>query len=476
MKRFHLALFLIFFPFSLFAAFGPSTQWDVRTTGSDTFGCGFDTATAGTDRSQSNSAFVVIDNSAVKATVNASVITFTSGYTATSADVGNIVNIISSTGGTPPTFARYAISTETAGSWTLDRTTGAITATITSAKMGGSCITIATPLALTVSGNGTVYNTVWVQAGTYTLTTGLTFPAVTQVGLVGYSASHGDASTRPLITTATNSTVLVATGSGSNVLLRNLSLSNTAGTRAVGLSFALPTTVSAVLFDGFTSAINNVSVGASLEAISSEIKNSTGAGILQSVAGGGHQIFVYGSYIHDNAGAGISDAGGNAANWLLVNSIFANNGAGGALAAANTDIINAVSCDFVGNTGAGIAASGVASTVVANNSIFYSNSTYGVNGVASASTVSLLAFNNAYGANGTPRNNFPAGVGDVTLSFSPFVSSTNFALNSTVGGGAALKGVGFPGIFPGATTTAHFDIGAVQSAAPSVQVGYPIVQ
>jgi hypothetical protein len=62
--------------------------------------------------------------------------------------------------------------------------------------------------------------------------------------------------------------------------------------------------------------------------------------------------------------------------------------------------------------------------------------------------ISLLAFQVAH---------------DVSLSVSPFVSSSNFALNSTGGGGAALKAAGFPGVSPAGT--GYLDIGALQSQA-----------
>jgi hypothetical protein len=58
------------------------------------------------------------------------------------------------------------------------------------------------------------------------------------------------------------------------------------------------------------------------------------------------------------------------------------------------------------------------------------------------------------------------GANDVALTAKPFTNSAggDFSLNSTAGGGAACKGVGWPGIFPGGTTTGNIDVGAVQSA------------
>ena len=49
----------------------------------------------------------------------------------------------------------------------------------------------------------------------------------------------------------------------------------------------------------------------------------------------------------------------------------------------------------------------------------------------------------------------------MNLTANPFVGGSNFALNSTSGGGAALKAKGFPGITPAGT--GYADIGALQS-------------
>ena len=60
---------------------------------------------------------------------------------------------------------------------------------------------------------------------------------------------------------------------------------------------------------------------------------------------------------------------------------------------------------------------------------------------------------------------WPAGTGDVTLTTNPWTlpGSNDFSLNSTAGGGAAVKGLGFPGVI--SSGTSHMDGGAIQSAA-----------
>lgn len=461
------ALFLFLFVVAaLLAQPAATVQWDVRTTGSDNNGGGFDPASAGTDQSQ-GAAAVTIDNSTVKATVAASTITFTAGYTPSSADVGNIVNIISSTGGTPPTFKRYQISSETLTTWVLNQTTGAAGATITSAIMGGSLLTVAKGFSVEVN-----KNTVWLKAGTYTLTTGLTAPSLTYSGLVGYQTTHGDNGTAPLITTATNSLTML-TQAGASLLLSDVSMSNTAVTRGVGISPGASLTIQNCVLNGFSNGIS-VSSAAAVTAVNVKITASTGAAWLQAAAGA--PTFCFGCVIINNTGAGYSDAGGSAMNLVMVNSIISGNGGGGILSSANTDFMVVASSDFSGNTGAGIAASGSSPQVYVYNSIFYSNSTYGISITTALLPTHVFGLTNAYGANGTnPRNNFPVESGAITLTANPFTSSTNFALNATSGGGTLLRGTGLLGPFIGGATTGYADVGAVQSQGAG-QVGYPIIQ
>jgi hypothetical protein len=70
-------------------------------------------------------------------------------------------------------------------------------------------------------------------------------------------------------------------------------------------------------------------------------------------------------------------------------------------------------------------------------------------------------YNNSSGA----RSGLPAGAHDVTLTGDPFVSASggNFALDLSGPNAAAaaqLKAAGFPGVFPGGSTTGYMDIGS----------------
>jgi len=125
------------------------------------------------------------------------------------------------------------------------------------------------------------------------------------------------------------------------------------------------------------------------------------------------------------------------------------------------------------------------SPIYIENTIAYGNAGVGFNDTTGTVPAGGYTLNwNGFGANtGGNRTNVSAGANDVTLTADPFVNgaANNFALNTTAGGGAALRGVGFPGILANGGTavggTGNIDIGALQAVAVSAgQVGYAIIQ
>jgi hypothetical protein len=103
------------------------------------------------------------------------------------------------------------------------------------------------------------------------------------------------------------------------------------------------------------------------------------------------------------------------------------------------------------------------------NNIFSSNTFWGIlNSNAASLDYGLGSYfkaNNAFYNNGSgATTGLPVDATDITLSANPFVSAgSNFALNSTAGGGALLKAAGYPGILAGGVGTGYLDVGALQS-------------
>jgi hypothetical protein len=110
------------------------------------------------------------------------------------------------------------------------------------------------------------------------------------------------------------------------------------------------------------------------------------------------------------------------------------------------------------------------------NCIAEGNSGYGFNN-SSASSFGTYAYCATYNNTSGATNN-PAGVNTDTvanaydsvfnLSASPFVNAAgrDFALSP----GSALRGAGYPGLFPGGATTSYIDVGAAQ--APFAAAGF----
>lgn len=163
-------------------------------------------------------------------------------------------------------------------------------------------------------------------------------------------------------------------------------------------------------------------------------------------------------YIHDNLANGVLWKG-NQFGLVLIGSIFANNG-GGASAPYNAGVGNDGSvdaafliveqCAFANNVGSGIQmgpASGTGGGYISiKNSIFWGNGGYGINLPLGVPQAGFVNRNNAYGSNTSgARNNFPAGVSDVTLTADPFLDAAggDYSLNDVAGGGNACRGTGY---------------------------------
>lgn len=95
------------------------------------------------------------------------------------------------------------------------------------------------------------------------------------------------------------------------------------------------------------------------------------------------------------------------------------------------------------------------STATIQNNVLVGNGGYGINNAAGSIALNdsrkvTQDYNAFYNNTSGARNGISAGAHDVTLSADPFTNAAggDFTLNSTAGGGAALKGVAFPTSIP----------------------------
>jgi hypothetical protein len=446
-------------------ALSATVAWDVRTTGSDSNGGGFNVGATGTDFSQQNSAQVAFTDLVIGGT-NTQLTSAANPFS--SASVGNIINI---TGGTGFTTGRYQVVSVSGATATMDRAVGTAASSGGTGNLGGSLATIGAANTASVASNS-----IYIQTGTYTLTSSINV-AQSSVNFIGYQTTHGDNGTKPLITTATSSIVLFNTGSSNGGLqsFQNLSLSNTATTRfsAVWQASAHGTTQAWVfrncIFDGFTDGIDNSNGAgrndvANVYAINCEFKNCSDRAI--NARSNSNNCWIEGCFIHDGA-IGIDVGSGPLVS--IVRCIFSNLSEGINCAATRSII---ASCTFFNaattSQGAIEFVTGVGLAAV-YNCLFYTNNiaiqSTSLTGYLNSAAL-LGSTSNAFGNSSAANVNWPSQPGDITLTADPFVSSAtgNFALNTTAGGGAACRQAGFPGIFPGGTSTGFLDIGAVQTS------------
>jgi hypothetical protein len=448
---------LTIFLLSVSLAFGTisaTTNWDVRTTGADTNGGGFDTSSTGTDRSQQDTAFLAYTDIVIGATTTQAT---SAAHPFDSTSPGNVVNVISGTGCTVQRAQVVSVSGVTA---TFDVALGTAASTCT-ANLGGALATVVAIKAVAVN-----FNPIYVR-GTFTQTVNVVLS--NSVLVIGYTTTHGDGG-YATFTTATNSIALF-TVNNPYASFQHLKFTNTAVTRGDAVT-TLNTNSTPIVFDcsfdGFHIALNSYSGGGAggLYVANSEIKNSTNDAIEVWF-----QASVQGVWIHNNTGMGINRVN-NAGTTHVSDSIINNNGSDGiGFTGSNISDTYIDHSVLANNTGSGVNTN-AGLRVHASNSIFYGNGAWGINTTTDNSTVGVVyLLNNAFGANtsgtvGNTASTIPGAIstGQITLTANPFTSATNFALNGTAGGGALLKGAGFPGVFPGGLSTGAFDVGAVQSA------------
>ena len=470
-----------------FAALPSTTVWEVRpTVGSNTNGGGFVTGSAGTDWSQQNAAQYSLVNGVANGT------TLVATISAAADMVGNIAYIAGGTGSI--TAGWYQVVSEVLGvSITVDRATGLTTGTGVTINIGGALSTIAQ-----ANSNASANNVVWIKAtGTYTVTTAMSVTNNSGAGLplsfIGYTSTRGD-NGQITWTTATNSVDLVTFTASNNTLFQNILFSSTAGTPGNGfhaLSSGTDSTSVYLINSKISGVLNGVlgnftaeSAFNGLYILYSRITACTNIGVENT---GG--VVFFASEIDNNANDGANWLGivrGNVSTaWSIANSVFYKNGGNGvnisvsSLGQAINPMLIVNQSDFSTNTDSGILTTNNASPVaIITNSIFDANGTYGVSGSSGSATLQFLFNSNAFFSNGTAQTqNILASPSTITLSASPYVSvGSNFALNSTAGGGGLLRGLGFPGIMPAGTGFAS--VGALQpsTGAAASQHAYPIVQ
>ncbi len=437
-----------------------TTVWEVRTTGNDSNGGGFDPALGGTDYS-------VFDNPIATGTVTSAsaTVTATTGIF-TSAMVGNLITDGTTwkeiTGFTSSTI----VTVDTAPSWTS-----------VAIKVGGAVASPGIPGGKAVNGN-----LIYIKAGTYNMSAsanvanGRFNSAATSASnvpfqVIGYSTNRTilNNDTAPVFNPSANSVTCFTFTSG-NILVRNLDCEQPgAFTSCLGFSFQSSPQYCQKLTAGgsLTKGFDVQSPGVFMDGCLTNLSAGVGTGF------GLNGSDSINNCVALNGLTGFDT--GTTANCTLIHCLAANQSgtnAGGFknLSGNNNTLINCVAYHVTG-TGA-IGFHGLSSNYAQNliNCVATDCATYGFSGGATPRITSNLI--NCAGYNNTTAN-FDAAyataainnIGFIALSASPWTlpGSLNFTLNSTTGGGASLKAAGYPSSFPGLLGTNYPDIGSFQT-------------
>lgn len=454
-----------------------NTVWEVRASGaSDNNGGGFKAGATGTDYTQQNAAQLTLTDLATTGVVT-TLTSVTGGFTAQM--VGDDIQIVS---GTNFTAGFYEITAFTnSNTVTVDRAPSTAAGAAGTGSVGGALATLGKLAGAMVASNKAYLTGAFTSTTTTTFAQSAGVPLATAPAtrLIGYGAARGDA-THATLTLSTN-TGLTGLAMSNGTWIEQIDVDCGLLGTSKGISNSNDAWVQNCKISRFTSA-GISGGGTNATYIGCEVTTGTSAAS-GAVSHGGAYCRVLQCNIHDNACPGIvlPSTGPNAVKDCLITN---NTG-------ASSDGINSFGSMTVlnntihGNGRHGIFNSGTTlySCVWLNN-ILSNNGGFGIVGSGSTAIPATLETDgNAYFSNASGTRSLMdsvtgifgvnpyANTRDVILTASPYVgpttgSTANFALNSTSGGGAACKGAGSPGTWPGNTgSTGFLDLGAVQTKA-----------
>lgn len=461
-----------------------TTIWEVRTGASSSNGGGFDpvSGTPGTDYSQQTSAQVAYTDLVINAVTNTQCTSVTTPFT--SAHVGNIINI---TGGVGFTIQRVQILSVATGIATCDKSLGTLSSVSGIGNLGGA---LAGPENADLAYSPG--NVIYIASGVYSssLTRTLTCDGSLtggEISLIGYLAggSRLDSdvveSSMPGFTTGTNSIAKFTLNGVNRVRLRNIKITDTAGTRGDGFTVSASST--GVVFEncivdgclrGFYDGGNSLAGSTYSRCLA---RNCTSAGFFG--AGSGSVVTLSWCVATANAGYGFET---NGIGHVYLNCLsYANTGANGhGFADVNTtsDVAAEMifrNCVAYGNAQSGFRfayTTGGMRGMEFDNCISEANAAFG----SSCATSGLMDgtyprvrnfayYNNTSGL----TQNFRSGEGQITGSSSFFTNAAGGDFSLSTYGKSVLQGMGYPTeLGPRGSTTATFpNVGASDPQAAS---------
>lgn len=456
------AALLLLGPVRVHAALAENTTFEVRQAGAAANGGCFVEGASGTDFSQQAAAQYGASDLVLVTTTTMSSAT----HLFDASDIGNCIHI---TAGTGFTVGYYQILSQAAGVATVDRAAGTMGSTGGTYAVGGA-LALMSNITNTVSGNR-----VWVRAdATYTVAASQTVALSTQIVIEGYGTTRGDGGSPTFQATASSVTVVNGL-SGAGMIFANFILDCNNQAASAGLNSA----------SDQKQFVNIVVTNCGATGI---FINGPSTCIHCRVSGQfGGSPFFFGSQFGNTCVdcSAIYTGSSNATGIFNFNSggfCIRCVGVGNAMTTttdvflfgANGGHVESGVCYNAGRDCYRMTASGASSLNVSiRNSIAYTAGGWCFNAPGGAATRNdfqayFLDYNAVSATCALGEYNvIPAGPNDVTLTADPFTNAgaNDFSLNNTSGGGAALKGSGFPGV--SGVGTGFMDIGALQAQAAS---------
>lgn len=421
-------------------AIAASTVWEVRTTGSDANGGGY--SSGGTDYSQQDAAQLTVTDAAATGTTNLS--SATGGFTA--AMIGNIVNVVGQ-------GRRQITAFVDTNNVTCDAAWGTFSGA--TANVGGA---IATPG--TIGGTVVADNKVYLK-GNQTLSTdsdnvatGKVVSTAQRVLWEGYTTTRGDGG------------VVTITASGITGTMISLGANNVVRNIAVALG-SIASLKGIVCSSGFTYCVNCKSSGNGSSSNGFENVNLRYCEVEVAAGNGGVNLGSAEDCTFRGTANGVALVAGNVADRNRCNRCVFYSTSGVAIVAnSSSQRLQFSQCAFrackvvTANHGHSFQ-NCVFSTLTAGQGKALDSSASPAN--AHVNFLTNCAFHSI--ADGNYETTDFTGTGDISLSADPFVDASggNFAINSTSGGGAALRAAGYPSAFRGISTSTYLDVGAAQS-------------
>lgn len=403
---------------------------------------------------------------------NTTLTSVTGGFTA--AMVGNLIQIAS---GTNFTAGFYEVTARTdTNTVTLDRnpTTGA-SASSGVGKLGGSLLT---PVKVFGAGAQASGHNVWIKAGNYTLTAGVTLVAGASGAwsvVSGFNSTRGDLNnsstyaSHPVILSPGNVGTMVLIAMASSTHLRNVVVDGTTGATKGYRGITAGAANSCMVTNCKATGMSNIGfmVGTGMVVDRCYASATVSGGI-----GGFYLGAAYATLTDCRATANATPGFYFASSVMNVTRCIADANTGASTDGfyiAGTYGVALMSCVAYNNgrDGIRIDAANAMDYGAIRNCILCSNGAYGIRSASTTWKTALSDYNAFYGNTSGERSGWPAGPHDVTLTGVPFTAagSDDFTLDSTAGEGTACKNAGFPGATQWGT--GYADIGALRHVDPS---------